>query len=69
MHKFTSLVFYIGVNKLYRLRTICRAIDVSILVILVAVVAGGVASLLGGRAQQGQEFRETRTPDSATRRD
>jgi len=38
-------------------------------VILVAVVAGGVASLLGGRAQQGQEFRETRTPDSATRRD
>jgi predicted PurR-regulated permease PerM len=69
MHKFTSSVFYIGVNKLYRLLTICRAIAVSILVILVAVVAGGVAFLLGYRAQQQQEFREIRTPDSATRKD
>jgi len=43
-------------------------IAVSILVILAAVVAGGVAFLLGYRAQQ-KEFRETRTPDSTTRRD
>jgi hypothetical protein len=45
-----------------------ESIAVSILVILAGVVAGGVAFLLGYRAQQ-QEFRETRTPDSATRRD
>jgi hypothetical protein len=43
-------------------------IAVSILVLLAAVVAGGVAFLLGYRAQQ-KEFRETRKPDSVTRRD
>jgi hypothetical protein len=43
-------------------------IGVSILVLLAAVVAGGVAFLLGYRAQQ-KEFRETRKPDSVTRRD
>lgn len=43
-------------------------IAVSILVILVGVIAGGVAFLIGYRAQQ-QEFRETRTPKSETRRD
>ena len=43
-------------------------IAISILVILVAVVAGGVAFLLDYRAKQ-QEFRETQTLDSVTRRD